>query len=64
MVTTVAPTIPVLAAKSAPTIIIEILKPELVFLKTIAMSLSILEAMPDLSNTTPINTNKGTAKSV
>ena len=64
MVTTVAPTIPVLAAKSAPTIMIEMLNPELVFLKTSAMSLSILAAIPDLSRTTPMKTNKGTANKV
>jgi hypothetical protein len=64
MVTTVAPTIPVLAAKRAPTIIIEMLRPEFVFLNTMAMSLSILAAMPDLSKTTPIKTNNGTASSV
>jgi hypothetical protein len=64
MVTTVAPTIPVLAANRVPTIIMEILKPELVFLKTIAISLNILAAMPDLSKTTPMKTNRGTASRV
>ena len=43
---------------------IEILKPEFVFLKTIAISLNILAAMPDLSKTTPMKTNRGTASRV
>ena len=64
MVTTVAPTMPVLAAKRAPTIIIEMLRPEFVFLNTMAMSLSILAAIPDLSKTTPMKTNSGTASRV
>ena len=40
IVTTVAPTIPVLAAKSAPTTIIDIDKPPLVFLKQLPYSLT------------------------
>jgi hypothetical protein len=64
IVTTVAPTIPVLAAKRAPTRIIEILNPPLMFLKAKAIFSSILAAIPDLSKTVPININKGTARSV
>ena len=64
IVTTVAPTIPVLAAKRAPTRIIEILNPPLMFLKAKAIFSSILDAMPDLSKTVPIKINKGTARSV
>jgi len=64
IVTTVAPTIPVLAASSAPTTIIEILSPPLIFLKAKAIFSSILDAMPDLSKTVPIKINKGTARRV
>ena len=49
---------------SGRTKMIEMLKPELVFLNTIAISLSILLAIPALSKTTPIRTNKGTASKV
>jgi hypothetical protein len=64
MVTTVAPTIPVLAANRAPTTIIEILKPPLMFLKAKAIFSSIFDAMPDLSKTVPIKMNRGTASNV
>ena len=64
MVTTVAPTIPVLAANKAPTAIIEILRPPLIFLKARAMFSSIFAATPDLSRIVPININNGTANKV
>ena len=64
IVTTVAPTMPVLAARSAPTTIIEILRPYGVPLKIAAMSCSIFAAIPERSKITPIRTNKGTASKV
>ena len=64
MVTTVAPTIPVLAANNAPTAIIEMLKPPLIFLKASAIFSSIFDAMPDRSSTVPIKINSGTASKV
>jgi hypothetical protein len=54
----------VLAASRAPTTIIEILRPPLIFLKAKAMFSNIFAAMPDLSRTVPININKGTARRV
>ena len=64
MVTTVAPTIPVLAASNAPTIIIEIDKPPLILLNAVAMFSSIFAATPDLSRMVPIKINSGTARRV
>ena len=64
IVTTVAPTIPVLAAKRAPTIIIDIDKPPLVFLKAAAMFSNIFAAIPDFSKIVPIKINSGTASKV
>ena len=64
MVTTVAPTIPVLAANNAPTAIIEMLKPPLIFLKANAIFPSIFDAIPDRSRTVPIKINSGTASKV
>ena len=64
MVTTVAPTIPVLAARRAPTRIMEILRPPRIFLKANAIFSSIFAAIPDLSKIVPININKGTASKV
>ena len=64
IVTTVAPTIPVLAAKSAPTIIIDIDKPPLVFLKAVAIFSNIFAAIPDFSKMVPIKINSGTASYV
>jgi hypothetical protein len=64
IVTTVAPTIPVLAANRAPTTIIDMLRPPLIFLNAKAMFSNIFAAMPDLSRTVPININKGTARRV
>jgi hypothetical protein len=60
----VAPTIPVLAAKSAPTIIIDIDKPPLVFLKAAAIFSNIFAAIPDFSKVVPMKINKGTARRV
>ena len=64
IVTTVAPTIPVLAASNAPTTTIDIANPFLSRAKAFAKSESIWAAIPDFSKTTPIKINKGTAKSV
>jgi hypothetical protein len=54
----------VLAANRAPTAIIEMLRPPLIFLNAKAMFSNIFAAMPDLSRTVPININKGTARRV
>ena len=64
IVTTVAPTIPVLAASKAPTTIIEIDKPPLTLLKANAIFFNILAAMPDFSRIVPIKINNGTASKV
>ena len=64
MVTTVAPTIPVLAASKAPTIIIDIDNPPIIPLKAFAIFSSIFAAIPDLSRIVPIKINNGTARSV
>ena len=64
IVTTVAPTIPVLAARRAPTTIIEILKPPLIFLNAKAIFANIFAAIPDLSRMVPIKINRGTARRV
>lgn len=64
IVTTVAPTIPVLAAKRAPTIIIDIDKPPFVFLKAAAMFSNIFAAIPDFSKIVPMKINSGTASKV
>ena len=64
IVTTVAPTIPVLAAKRAPTIIIDIDKPPFVLLKAAAMFSNIFAAIPDFSKIVPIKINSGTASKV
>ena len=64
IVTTVAPTIPVLAARRAPTNIIDIDKPPFVFLNAAAIFSSIFAAMPDFSRTVPMYINNGTASNV
>ena len=64
MVTTVAPTIPVLAASKAPTIIIDIDNPPFSPRKAFAIFSSIFAAIPDLSRIVPIKINKGTASKV
>jgi hypothetical protein len=64
MVTTVAPTMPVLAASKAPTTIIEMLKPPLIFLNASAIFFNIFDAIPDFSKTVPIKIKRGTANKV
>ena len=64
MVTTVAPTIPVLAAKRAPTTIIEILNPPRIFLNANAIFDNIFAATPDRSRMVPIKIKRGTARRV
>jgi hypothetical protein len=64
MVTTVAPTMPVLAASKAPTTLIEMLKPPLIFLNASAIFFNIFDAIPDFSKTVPIKTKRGTANKV
>ena len=61
MVTTVAPTIPVDAAKKAPTTTTETAKPPGKGPKTRAIVVSKSFAILDLSNVMPINTNIKTA---
>ena len=53
-----------LAANNAPTITMEIPRPPFMPEKALAISCSIFAAIPDLSNTTPIKTNNGTARRV
>ena len=53
-----------LAASKAPTIIIEIDKPPLTFLKAAAIFSNIFAAIPDLSRIVPIKINNGTASKV
>jgi hypothetical protein len=55
---------PVLAANKAPTIIIDIDNPPLVFLKASAIFSSIFAAMPDFSRIVPIKIKSGTANKV
>ena len=64
MVTTVAPTIPVLAASSAPTATTEMPRPPRSPAKTRPMLSSSSSATRDFSSTTPIMMNSGTAISV
>ena len=64
MVTTVAPTIPVLAASKAPTIIIDIDNPPFSPRKAFSIFSSIFAAIPDFSRIVPIKINKGTASKV
>ena len=64
IVTTVAPTIPVLAANNAPTIITEIPKPPFIFLNKAAIESKSFSAIFDFSNIMPINMNIGIATKV
>src|SRR6266508_1645398 len=64
MVITLAPTIPVEAARIAPTTTTEIAMPPLSFPKTSAMVSSSSPASPDFSRATPMKTKSGTARSV
>ena len=64
IVTTVAPTIPVLAASRAPTIITEIPKPPFTFLNKEAIESKRFSAILDFSNIIPININIGIATKV
>jgi hypothetical protein len=64
IVTTVAPTMPVLAASKAPTIIIDTDNPPLIPLKAFAIFSSIFAAIPDFSRIVPIKINRGTASNV
>ena len=61
IVTTVAPTIPVLAASNIPTIVTEIPNPPFIEPKSIDMVSRSPSAILDFSNITPIKTNRGTA---
>ena len=61
IVTTVAPTMPVLAASNMPTMTTEIPRPPGNFPNTIAIFLSKSSAMRLRSNIVPMNTNSGTA---
>jgi len=63
MVTTVAPTMPVDAARSAPTMITDTASPPLIRPNSDDIVLSMLSARPDFSNINPIKTNNGTARS-
>lgn len=53
-----------LAARRAPTTIIEMLKPPLIFLNAKAIFASIFAAIPDLSRMVPIKIKRGTASRV
>src|SRR6266511_3238814 len=64
MVITLAPTIPVEAARIAPTTTTEIAMPPLSFPKTSAMVSSSSSASPDFSRATPMKTKSGTARNV
>ena len=64
MVTTVAPTIPVEAASSMPTMVTEIPSPPRSEPNINAMASSSVSATLDFSSSTPINTNNGTASRV
>ena len=64
IVTTVAPTIPVLAAKSAPTMMTAMPNPPVRLPKAFAIAVSSSSAILARSSVTPIKINKGTATSV
>ena len=64
IVTTVAPTIPVLAANKAPTIMTEIPKPPLTLLNKDDIASKSLSAILDFSNIIPMNINIGIATKV
>ena len=61
MVTTVAPTMPVLAANNMPTIMTDMPRPPGMRPNTNAMLFSRSSAIRDFCSITPMNTNKGTA---
>ena len=63
MVTTVAPTTPVAAARSAPTSTTDRARPPRRVPKTCPIVVSSNSAMPDRSSTTPMKTKSGTATS-
>ena len=64
MVMTLAPTMPVEAARMAPTTTTEMAMPPRRCPKRSAMVSSSSSAMPDFSRATPMKTNRGTASSV
>ena len=64
MVTTVAPTMPVLAANSIPTKVTEIAKPTLNRPNSIAIALSKFSAIFERSSIAPIKIKSGTANKV
>ena len=64
MVTTVAPTMPVLAASSMPTTVTEIPRPPRRGPKSMAMVSSRFSAIRERSSITPMKTNSGTAMRV
>ena len=61
MVTTVAPTMPVLAARSAPTKITDIPNPPRIGPKSVPMFSNRSSAIRDFSSITPMKTKSGTA---
>ncbi len=63
MVTTVAPTTPVEAASSAPTITTEMPSPPRMLPKSRPIVMRSFSAIPDRSSITPMKMNKGTATS-
>ena len=64
MVTTDAPTTPVVAANKAPTITTEIARPPLTRPNSLPIVSSNCSAMPDFSRITPMKTKSGTANKV
>ncbi len=64
IVTTVAPTIPVLAANSAPTTITDMPRPPVRFPSPLAMAVSSSSAILARSKVTPMRMKSGTATSV
>jgi len=64
MVTTVAPTIPVLAASNIPTRVTDTPKPPLNRPSKIDIAFNRFSAIFDRSSIAPIKTNKGTASNV
>jgi len=64
MVITLAPTMPVEAARIAPTTTTEIAMPPRILPNSSAIVSSSSSARPDFSSTTPMKTKRGTASSV
>ena len=64
MVTTVAPTMPVLAARRAPTMTTEMPSPPVLSPKPLAIAVNSSSAILARSSVTPMRINKGTATSV